>query len=166
MVQVAVSLVLLVGAGLFLRSLRNLKSVDLGLNPDHLSLVTLDPGASGYTGTASNHLAERLVERARSMPGVVAASTGFISPFSGGIALTHVSVPSDQPDEPDTLDVNWIGPEYFEVLGTPVLQGRAFYSQDGLMNRVAIVNEKAARYFWPDESPHRCVRQDRLEPTR
>ena len=151
--QVALSLVLLIGAGLFLRSLHNLKAVDLGLNPDHLLLLTFDPGTSGFTGTASNQLAEHLVERAGRMPGVVAASTGFISPLSGGISLTRVSVPTYKPDERDPYAVNWIGPDYFEVLGTPVLQGRAFVQQDGLTNRVAIVNEKAARHFWPDESP-------------
>ena len=151
-VQVALSLVLLVGAGLFLRSLHNLKSVDLGLNPDNLVLLTLDPGTSGFTGTASNRLAGRLVERARNMPGVVAASAGFISPLSGGFAITRISVPGSRQDEPDSIAVNWIGPDYFEVLGTPVLQGRAFARQDDLTNRVAIVNEKAARYFWPGES--------------
>ena len=150
--QVALSLVLLIGAGLFLRSLHNLKSVDLGLDPDNLLLLTLDPGTSGLTGTASNHLAERLLERARTMPGVVAASAGFISPLSGGFAITRISVPGYRPDEPDSIAVNWIGPDYFEVLGTPVLQGRAFAQQDGRTNRVAIVNERAARYFWPDES--------------
>lgn len=151
--QVALSLVLLIGAGLFLRSLHNLKLVDLGLNPDHLLLLTFDPGTSGFTGTASNHLAERLIERARSMPGVAAASAGFISPLSGSIALTRVSLPGYRPDERDSFAVNWIGPDYFEVLGTPVLQGRAFAHQDGLANRVAIVNESAARHFWPDQSP-------------
>ncbi len=151
--QVALSLMLLIGAGLFLRSLHNLKSVDLGLNPEHLVVLTLDPGTSGYSGTASNQLAERLVERARSMPGVVAASPGFISPLSGGIALTHIRVPGSRPHKPESYDVNWIGSDYFKVLGTPVLAGRMFTQHDGLTNRVAIVNEKAARYFWPDESP-------------
>ncbi len=151
--QVALSLVLLIGAGLFLRSLHNLKSVDLGLNPEELLLLTLDPGTSGYTATASNHLAERLIERARSLPGVVAASAGFISPLSGGFALTRVSVPGYQPNEAESFAVNWIGPDFFEVLGTPVMLGRAFNQQDGLTNRVAIVNEKAARILWPDASP-------------
>ena len=152
-VQVALSLVLLIGSGLFLRSLHNLRSVDLGLDPDQLLLLTFDPGTSGYTATASNHIAERLGERARGIPGVVAASAGFISRFSGGFAVTRVSVPGYQRDEPDSFDVNWIGPNYFEVLGTPVLQGRPFTQKDGFVNRVSMVNEQAARYFWPDESP-------------
>ncbi|MDE0108166.1 MAG: ABC transporter permease [Bryobacterales bacterium] len=151
--QVALSLVLLVGAGLFLRSLHNLNSVDLGLNPDHLSLLTLDPGTSGMTATASNQLAERLVERARGMPGVVAASAGFISPLTGGIALTRVSLAGHAGVERPSFDVNWIGADYFRVLDTPVLAGRAFSPDDGLSNKVAIVNEQAARYLWPGESP-------------
>ena len=151
--QVALSLVLLVGAGLFLRSLHNLKSVDLGLNPDHLLLLTLDPGTSGLTATASNQLAEQLVDRARSMPGVVAACAGFISPLSGGIALTRVSLPGHGPVERRSFDVNWIGADYFRVIDAPVLTGRAFSAHDGLSNKVAIVNEQAARYLWPGESP-------------
>ena len=151
--QVALSLILLIGAGLFLRSLNNLKRVDLGLNPDHLVMLTLDPGTSGYSGVESNQLAERLVERARSMPGIVAASPGFVRPLSSDIAFTRVSVPGYEPSEPVSFDVNWIGPDYFRVLDTPVLTGRAFSSDDGRSNKVAIVNEQAARFLWPGQSP-------------
>ena len=87
------------------------------------------------------------------MPGIVAASPGFISPLSGGIALTRVSLPGDRPVERRSFDVNWIGADYFRVLDTPVLTGRAFSPHDGPLNKVAIVNEQAARYLWPGESP-------------
>jgi predicted permease len=153
--QVALSLVLLIGAGLFLRSLYNLKSVDAGLNADHLVLLTMDPGLAGYSKATSNQFAERLVERARRIPGVVAASTGFISPFSGGFAITSMSVPGYQPrpGDPDSFAVNWIGPDYFKVLETPLLAGRTFTERDGRTNQVAIVNEKISQHFWPNQNP-------------
>ena len=153
--QVSASLVLLIVAGLFLRSLNNLQSVDPGLKPDHLVLVTLDPGLSGYSAAASVVYGERLVDRVRRIPGVVDASPGFISPFSGGFGLIAVSVPGNRhrAGEAESLQVNWIGPNYFSVLGTPLLAGRMFAESDGGTNRVAVVNEETARHFWPQESP-------------
>jgi predicted permease len=154
-VQIAVSLVLLIGAGLFLRSLHNLKSVDPGLDPEHLVVLTISPGSAGYSLAASHTFFERLVDRARNLPGVVAASPGFISPLSGDFALVRVSVPGYQPrqGEDDSIAANWIGTDYFKVIGTPLLTGRVFTEQDGLANRVAIINEKTARHFWPHENP-------------
>jgi predicted permease len=149
--QVALSLVLLIGAGLFLRSLQNLKSVDAGLDPEHVILMTIDSGSAGYSREASHQLAERLVEFARQLPGVVAASSGFISPLSGGFAITGFSVPA-RGLAPQTMAINWVGADYFKVLGTPVLAGRPFTERDGATSRVAIVNEKTARRFWPNES--------------
>jgi len=104
----------------------------------------------------------------------VAASPGFISPLSGGFAITHVSVPGYQPlsDEPDSFNMNWIGTDYFKVLGTPLLEGRVFSEQDGLTNNVAIINEKTAQHFWPHESAlgkHALVgwnKDDKSDPMR
>ena len=153
--QVALSLVLLIGAGLFLRSLRNLKSVDPGLDPARLIVLTIDAGSAGYSQAASQGFFDRLVERARRLPGVVAASPGFISPLSGDFAITGISVPGYQPrpGEPDSIAVNWIGTDYFKTLGTPLVAGRGFTEQDGRSNQAAIVNANASSHFWPHESP-------------
>jgi predicted permease len=104
---------------------------------------------------ASQKLFESLVERARNLPGVVAASPGLISPLSGGFALVPIHLPGYQPkpDEDDRIDANWIGTDYFKVLGTPLVAGRVFTERDGVSNKVAIVNEKTARHFWPHENP-------------
>ena len=91
-VQVAVSLMLLIGAGLFLRSLHNLKSVDLGFDPEHMVLLTIEPELSGYSDTASQTFMENLVERARSLPGVIAVSPGLISPLSGEFSIGGIHV--------------------------------------------------------------------------
>lgn len=149
--QVALSLVLLIGAGLFVRSLHNLRSVDPGLNPEHLVMLTLDPGSAGYSLGESSGFVERLVERARRIPGAASVSPGFISPLSGGFALTDFRVPgyTPRPGEPASMAVNWVGEDYFKVLGTPLVAGRVFTAQDGRANHVAIVNQAAERRYWP-----------------
>jgi putative ABC transport system permease protein len=153
--QVALSLVLLAGAGLFLRSLHNLKSVDPGLDPERLAVVTIEPGLSGYSVAATQVLFDRLVERARTMPGVIVASPGLISPLSGSFSMAPISVPGYQPrpNESPFISSNWVGLEYFKTLATPLVSGRVFTEQDGRTNNVAIVNEEAAAHFWPRESP-------------
>ncbi len=154
-VQVAVSLMLLIGAGLFLRSLHNLKSVDLGFDPEHMVLLTIEPELSGYSDTASQTFMENLVERARSLPGVIAVSPGLISPLSGEFSIGGIHVPGyvPQPDERPEIWTNWVGPDYFKTLKTSLMAGRVFTDQDGLANNVAIVNEKAVAHFWPNQTP-------------
>ena len=152
--QVALSLVLLIGAGLFLRSLHNLRSVDPGFNPSQLILTTIEPGNRGYSPAASLRYFTELAERARRLPGVVAVSPALISPLSGDFAMARVRVPGyvPQPGEFAAISLNFIGPDYFQTLGTSLVAGRYFTDQDGVANKVAIVNEKAAAHYWPHES--------------
>ena len=171
--QVALSLVLAIGAGLFVRSLENLRSVDAGLNPNGLVVLTINSGSAGYRMVQSRRFFDEIVERARRTPGVVAASPGFVSPLSGGYAVTRVSVPGYQPsrDEPDSFNENWIGSDYFKVLGTPLLEGRTLSDQDGATNDVAMVNEKTAKHFWPHESAigkHAIIgeKDDKTDPAK
>jgi predicted permease len=153
--QVALSLVLLIGAGLFLRSLHNLKSVDPGFDPGQLVVLTIEPGINGYSQAQSQSFFETLMERARHLPGVVASSPGVISPLSGDFSITGISVTGyqPQPNERPIISTNWVGPQYFKTLSTPLVAGRVFTEQDSGVNKVAIVNEKAAKHFWPHESP-------------
>jgi predicted permease len=153
--QVALSLVLLIGSGLFLRSLHNLKSIDPGFNPERLIVLTIEPSLNGYSQTASLNFFDSLVERARTLPGVVAVSPGLVSPLSGEFSFTSINVPGylPQPNEPRMILTNWVGPDYFKLLGTPLVAGRMFTEPDGFVNKVAIVNEKAAAHFWPHENP-------------
>jgi predicted permease len=148
--QVGLSMILLIGAGLFLRSLHNLKSVDPGFDPERLVLLTIDTSFSGYSQAASRNLFERLLERARHVPGVVSASPGLISPLSGEFSLMRISVPGyiPKPSDPPGIATNWVGPEYFRTLSTSLVIGRIFSEEDG-QAKVAIVNERAAAHFWP-----------------
>jgi predicted permease len=151
--QVGLSLVLLIGAGLFLRSLHNLKSIDPGFDPEHMVVLTIEPAYSGYSQAASQNFFATLVERARQMPGVVSASPSNISPLSGDFSIGGIGLPGQRLNERTSASTNWVGPDYFKTLGTPLVAGRVFTEQDGLVNKVAIVNGKLAAHFWPDESP-------------
>jgi len=153
--QVALSLVLLIGAGLFLRSLRNLRSVDPGFDPSRLIVTTIEPARRGYSSAASRQYIAELVERAQRLPGVIAVSPGLISPLSGDFAMGRVTVPGYIPKagEFSIISINFVGSNYFKTIRTDLVDGRFFTDQDGIANKVAIVNEKAARHYWLGENP-------------
>lgn len=143
--QIALSSVLLIGAGLFLRSLHNLTSVDPGFDPDRLVVLTV----------TRQDIFDRIIERVRSLPGVIAASPSLISMLNGDFSLAPISVPGyqPQPNEEPLIAVNWVGADFFKTLGTSLVAGRMFTDQDGIARKVAIVNEKTAAHFWPNENP-------------
>ena len=158
--QTALSLVVLIGAGLFLRSLLNLKSVDPGFDPNHMVVMTAD--LPGYSSQASRSFFDRLLQRVDNLPGVVAASAAVSSPLSGPFSTNIITVPGyvsppnevwiPDPDSPGRIAFDYIGPDYFKSLGTGLVAGREFNAQDGAPNKVAIVNEKMAAHYWPNES--------------
>jgi predicted permease len=155
-VQIALSLVLIVGAGLFLRSLRNLYSIDLGFEREQALLVTLDPSHSGYTPEQLRNLFLGLVGRLQVVPGVRSASLAWNMPIAGGGSSRTVSVEGRAPG-PETnreIFLNWIAPRYFETLGIPLLAGRDFNSSDRPESpRVAMLNQTMAREFFGAANP-------------
>jgi predicted permease len=162
--QAGFSVVLLTGAGLFLRSFHNLKSVDPGFDPRQMVVLTVEPRWNGYSAAAIQSYVDRLVEQARKLPGVMAASPGSWSPLSGLSAATTIEVPGfvprsnelwsvPDPQYPWMIPINYVGQEYFAALGAPLVAGREFTEQDGFPKKVAIVNEKTAAHYWPHESP-------------
>jgi predicted permease len=153
--QVAVSLVLLIGAGLFLRSLHNLRLIDPGFNPEHLIVLTIDAQRSGYPPAKRQRLFDEIVERARALPGMVSISPGVISPLSGDFMMGGIRVAGyvPQPNESNEIAFTFVGPDYFKTLGTPLVAGRVFTDQDDAANKFAIVNEKTAAHYWPSENP-------------
>jgi predicted permease len=143
--QIALSSVLLIGAGLFLRSLHNLKSVDPGFDPESLVVLTV----------TRPDIFDRIIDRVQGLPGVIAASPSLISMLNGDFSAAPISVPGyqPQPNEEPLIAVNWIGADFFKTVGTPLVAGRMFTDQDGTTKKVAIVNEKTATHFWPNENP-------------
>jgi predicted permease len=153
--QVALSVVVLSAAELFVSHLSNLEHLDLGFARDHVLLVALDPAGSGYEGERLSQAYQHLLERLEAIPGVRSATICAASPISGAGANRGATVEGYQPKpgEIRNLTENWVAPNYFETFGTPLLAGRDFNSNDQGHPRVAIVNRTMARYYFGDDNP-------------
>ena len=154
--QVALSVLLLAGAGLFARSLYNLKTLDPGFASDNLLQFSVDPALSGYSRERAVRLARVLQEQLGALPGVTSASMADNAAMSGSRWQRTVQVQGyeSQQDENMNPTVTSVGPGYFATLGIPVVMGRDFRpSDDARAPLVAVVNETMARYFWGDENP-------------
>jgi predicted permease len=153
--QVALSVVLLSLAALFLRNLSNLEHLDLGFHRDHVLLVTLDAGKSGYDREHLSRAYQELVTRFETIPGVRSATFSGNIPISGAGAASFVKVEghSEKLEDRRYVTINWVAPKYFETLGTPLLVGRDFSFRDQSGPRVAIINQAMARYYFPGDGP-------------
>jgi predicted permease len=154
--QFAVSLLLLMSAGLFMRTLVNLQRLDLGFPRDGLVLLELDPVAAGYEGERLRTLVDQLLERLRAVPGVSGVTLSENGIFSGTESSTSIAI-SGRPElrDPDD-DVNYdhVGPDYFKVVGIPIVVGRDIGPQDRKgAPRVAVINETMARFYFPGQNP-------------
>jgi predicted permease len=153
--QVALSVVLLSAAGLFIANLSNLEHTDLGFRRDHVLLVTLDPSRSGYSPEQLSRAYQELLGRLATIPGVRSAALSDGTPISGGAAVSFAIVEGyqERPEDRRYVFINWVAPKYFEILGTPLLAGRDFTFQDQGGSRVAIVNQAMARYYFGNRNP-------------
>jgi predicted permease len=153
-VQVAVSLVLLIGAGLFLRSLMGAQAVDPGFERERAAIMTVAPELAGYERTRVENFYSDLLERAPTFAGVESAALASHMPLGVAVNTNSLYVEGADvlPDEAPSIDVTAISPGYFETMGIPLLRGRDFLKRDDESTPlVAIVNEAAARRFWPGE---------------
>jgi len=156
--QVAVSLMLLVGAGLFLRTLRNAHAVNLGYGLDSTLVADINLDVRGYSQQAGQVAYQQILERLKATPGVSAAGASRVTVLSGGARTVSVSVDGRPvaPDGSNGLDVrvNVISDGYLDALGIPVLRGRNFTAADGPTSiRVAIVSRSLAARLWPNDDP-------------
>jgi predicted permease len=155
--QVAASLVLMVGAGLLVRSLQNLKNFYPGLRTDNVLLFDVNARLLGYTVAQTNALYRRLIDQIDALPGIRRTSFSIYPPFSGDFGETTPTIEGYQPapgSAPVIAGINALGPHYFEALGTPVLLGRDFTGEDGAnAPRVAIINKRMAYDIFGDRSP-------------
>jgi macrolide transport system ATP-binding/permease protein len=151
--QVALSLALLISTGLFLRTLRYARQIDLGFKPDQVLAVSFNLRLQGYDEAKGREFYQRIVERLERLPGVQTASVTNLLPL-GFIWLSTPVVPEDrevQPNERVFAGNVSVGSQYFETIGTPLLRGRDFTAQDTIKSpQVAIVSEKLARQLWPE----------------
>ena len=156
--QVAVSLMLLVGAGLFLRTLRNAHAVDLGYGLDTTLVADINLDVRGYSEDAGQVAYQQILERLRATPGVATAGAARVTVLSGGARTVSVSVDGRPllPDASNGLDVrvNVISDGYLDALRIPVLRGRDFTVADGPTTlRVSIVSRSLAARLWPNDDP-------------
>ena len=148
--QIALSMALLVSAGLFTRSLLNISRVDLGLDTGNLVTFALSPELNGYTPERSLILFERLEDELRAVPGVTAVTASFVPVLSGSNWGTDVRVQGFEsgPDIDSNSRFNAVGAGYFGAMGIPLIAGREFTRADRLgAPRVAIVNRAFAKKF-------------------
>ncbi len=152
-IQVALSLLLVTGATLFLRTFRNLLSVHLGFDADRVLVASLEPGRAGLKGEAAAQFYRDLQSHLRTVPGVTSVSLSSMTPIQNCCWWETMTVEGYSAAPGEKLDVflNSVAPEFFRTMGTPLLRGRDFDSRDGLNSRpVAIVNESFARKFFPN----------------
>ena len=165
--QVAVSLTLLVGAGLFIRSLGKLRSVDLGFQREQVLVFSVDPQLINYRREQVGGLYKQMLERIGSVPGVTSVSLARQGLLSGSGTQGSITVPGFTPPPQENelsrsgdrveLDVPYlsqVGPNFFRTLGTTVVRGRDIGPQDNeTSHKVAVVNEAFARYYFGTEDP-------------
>ncbi|HUB80580.1 MAG TPA: ABC transporter permease [Bryobacteraceae bacterium] len=154
-VQIALSLLLLVGAGLFTGTLRNLAHQDLGFHSEGILLVNPDLRNTRYSPERMALATGELLDRMRAIPGVQAAARSAVTPISGGTWQWDIQVDrAGQGRKSGHAWFNLASPGYFATLGTPLVRGRDFTAADTKMSpKVAILNETAAREFFPGVDP-------------
>jgi len=149
--EVALSVVLAVAAGLFLTHLARLRHFDLGIRPEHVLQMRLDPSRSGYRPEQLVQPYEELLARLAAMPGVRSASISGCTPIQGCGFNRYVSAEGvvERPEERRLTAISFVSPRYFETLGIPLSFGRDFSLADAGRPRVAIVSASLARYYFP-----------------
>ncbi|HJR50057.1 MAG TPA: ADOP family duplicated permease, partial [Gemmatimonadales bacterium] len=154
--QVAVSLVVLAAAGLFITSLRNASRLDPGFRSEGLALLRLDLGVQGYDSSRGQAFYLDLERRVRALPGVEAVALAEILPLGLSGLRRGVEVEGYAPAEGEDMEfgTNTVSAGYFEAMGIEIVRGRGFEPTDRAGARaVAVVNESFARRFWPGENP-------------
>ena len=155
--QLAGSLVLLIAAGLFVRSLWRVQQMYLGFNPDHVLNVTLDPHGIGYDEPHTRGFYREVEARVRALPGVKSAALAFSVPMGNVEEQRTVYLegrPLAKGQQPPLMPLNRVDPPNFDLMRVPLRRGRGFAETDNAtVPRVAIVNQKMAKLLWPNEDP-------------
>ena len=153
--QVALSFLLLFGAGLFVRSLQNLKATDTGVALDNLVTFQLSPALSGYENARALNFYEQLLGKLRAAPGVKSAALAGVSILSGNEWDSSMGVEGHKAPDGEDMQafMNSLSPGYFETMGIPLLEGRDFNHMDASQTtRYAIVNRRFAEHFFKGKS--------------
>ena len=161
--QVALTLVLLTGAGLLVRTLNNLRNLELGFAAEHVLQVELEPESTGYTREQLAGLFERLTEKLRSAPGVISVSMAGVGYGTGTTATCCIAIEGfpHQAGEDRQFNINSVTPGYFHTLGLPILAGRDFDPRDvrrrSVESAAAMINQTMARKVLRQRQPCRSA---------
>lgn len=154
--QVAFSVVLLFCAGLFIRTLVNLETMNVGFSRDNLLLFGVSPKDAGYKGQRYADLCREIQSRIAQLPGVKSATSSLILLLNGSLWMGNIQVPgyTARPNERTIVSILPVGDGFLSTMGIPLLQGRDLSPRDNASApRVALVNEVLARKYWPNENP-------------
>lgn len=154
--QVAISLVLLIAAGLFLRTLHNLRNVDVGFNTRNLVLFRVNPSLNRYDEARTVGLYEQMTDRLRRVAGVRSVALSNVSLLSGSVNSTNIFVYGRNYAEGQRDSINRLvmSPGFFETMEMPMRAGRGFSDRDDQKSpKVAVINETAVRKYFPNENP-------------
>jgi putative ABC transport system permease protein len=157
-IEIALAMLLLVGSGLLLRSFSRMQDVSLGFQADHLLVADLPLSASAYAKPEQRYgFYDRLIDRARTLPGVRAAAAASFLPVSGGGGIIHFNITGHPPKTPhDYVAAGYraVTANYFETLGVPLLRGRLIGSADDEKSpSVVVINAAMAHVYFPNENP-------------
>jgi predicted permease len=152
--QIAVSFLLLICAGLFLRSMRSAEHSDLGFRSRDVLMGSIDLGLQGYDEARSRTFQQKLLDRLKEIPGVKSAALSAVVPFSTDINSEQI-ITEDQgqfPDNHSEAFYDQVSPGYLDTLGIAIVEGRGFTDQDTSASpKVAIVSQAMARFYWPEQ---------------
>jgi putative ABC transport system permease protein len=154
--QVALSLILLIGTGLFVRTFANLMTLNAGFDVNNVLMVQTNVHNAGLPEAALAPLYGQMLAKLEAIPGVVSASQCWMTPLSGGGWDQDVSVPGYQAPEgvEPLVDLNWVTPAFFRTMRTPLLEGRAFDSRDTATSTpVIVINQLLAETYFPKQNP-------------
>jgi predicted permease len=154
--QVALSLLMLIAAALFARSLHNLKNVDLGFRRERLLSFAVDPSLGGYKAERIRRFAEEVRERVAATPRVQSAAVGVMSVINGDHSRASISIEGYQPKDEENMSpcFDTVSAGYFQTMGIPLLAGREFSARDRMgAPRVAVVNDVFANSYFRNENP-------------
>jgi predicted permease len=154
--QMSLSIVLLVCAGLFLRNLRQVTTIDKGFNSSNLLIANVDPSLQGYDRARTEEFYRRITERLGALPAVRSVATASRVPLGLSNSDAGVTIPgyTPPPNENMSIGYNVVGPGYFEAMGIPLTKGREIAARDdSTAQRVVVVNQHFADHFWPGKDP-------------
>ena len=154
--QMALSIVLLVCAGLFLRNLQAATTIDKGFDSDHQLIANLDPSLQGYDQARTVEFYRRLTQRLAALPAVRHVSTATLMPLGLSNNDWSVTIPgyTPSPNEMMSVENNVVGTDYFASMGIPIIKGRGIEARDdSTAQKVLVINQHFADHFWPGQDP-------------